>query len=78
MDGDRSAGHGSSRTGISGDELATPAPAGAAPASRERRRGARRQTVAGRAGVSLSSPGDEPAQSDASAAGGVALLQRPG
>ncbi len=45
---------------------------------RERRRGTRRQKVAGRAGVSVSSLGDEPAPEHTSAVGRVALLQRPG
>ena len=38
----------------------------------------RRQAVVGRAGLSLSSVGDEPAQGDAHPAERVALLQRPG
>jgi len=64
--------------GYTRDELAAAAPVGAPPASGERRRGARRQTPARRAGPSLSSPGHEPAPRHPSAAGGVALLQRPG
>ena len=41
-------------------------------------RAARRQTLVGRAGVSLSSVGEQPAGGHESAANGVALLQRPG
>ncbi len=63
LDGDRGAGDGSGPDRISSVELTAPALAGAAPTSRQRRRGVRRQTPAGRAEVSLSSPGDEPTPS---------------
>ena len=64
--------------GLSSDELAAAAKIGVDPASRQRGREPRWQTVAGRAGLSVSSLGDEPAHRHAPAAGGGALRQRPG